>query len=116
MKKADIIILAFSAFIFLIIGIGIYKTLSMPLRQTKDFQSFYIEEGYVFDAEKMIDPPEEFSALLQIDQDMRMKVAEYMKEHNYKLRSGKQRFIRSNPTFKELIENCFWFEPINSHD
>ena len=61
----------------------------------------------------MVYPPEKYAPLLQIDINMRKRVAEYMRKNNYKLKSGKQEFIRNNPSFKELIEGGFQFEKIS---
>lgn len=86
----------------------IHKLSTIEVRDTKDYSQIYVQD--VFDYEMMINPPEEYSALLQIDSSMREKVAAYMKENDFKLSSGKQEFIRNNPTFEELIEAGFEFE------
>lgn len=86
----------------------IYKLSTIEVRDTKDYSQIYVKD--IFDYEMMINPPEEYSALLQIDSSMRGKVAAYMKENDFKLSLGKQEFIRNNPTFEELIEDGFKFE------
>lgn len=112
MKKSSAFVLLLSLATVLFFGIEVYKFLNTPIRQTKDYNSIYIEEWYEFTADDMISPPERFNALLQIDEELRAQVAKYMLDHNYKLKSGNQEFIRINPTFEELVENCFIFEVI----
>lgn len=90
----------------------LYKLSSIQVRGTKDYNEIYVKPTEVFDYSMMIEPPEEYSALYQIDLPMRKKVAEYMKEHSFKLRCGEQSFIRLDPTFDELINDCFKFEKI----
>lgn len=92
-----------------------YQMSTTIVRDTKDYSQIYVEENDVFDYKMMLNPPEKYSALNQIDTPMRQKVAKYMKENNYKLQSGKQIFIRINPTLKELIDDCFIFENTRGH-
>ncbi|MBR1970919.1 MAG: hypothetical protein IKA17_11265 [Clostridia bacterium] len=86
-----------------------YQLSTTRVRDTKDYSQIYVEENDVFDYKMMLNPPEKYSALNQIDTPMRQKVAKYMKENNYKLQCGKQIFIRIDPTFKELVDDCFVF-------
>lgn len=102
----------FLLIIMVIGGIVIYKLNNITIRQTKDYDVIYVGSEDIVDAKVMISPPEKYSQLLQIDENMRKKVANYMKENNLKLKSGKQEFIRNNPTFDELIKNGFEFEAI----
>lgn len=80
------------------------------VRTTKDYAVMYVDVEDIVDAEAMISPPEKYSQLLQIDLDMRKKVANYMEKNNLKLKSGKQRFVRIYPTLDELIDDGFEFE------
>lgn len=91
--------------------VGLIYWFSMPTRTTKDFAYIEIEEGYIFDYNDMLDPPEEYDMLLNIEQSLRDKVAEYMRENNYRLKCGKQKFIINRPTYKELLD-CFEFDVI----
>lgn len=110
MKILGIILIV--VFVVLVIVI-VYKLDNLTIRQTKDYAVMYVEVEDVIDGETMLSPPEKYSQLLQIDVNMRKKVSEYMEKNNYKLKSGKQEFIRNNPSFRELIEGGFQFEKIN---
>ena len=88
-----------------------YKLSSIQIRDTKDYSQIYVHG--IFDYEMMINPTEEYSALYQIDLSMRKEVAEYMKKNNYKLKSGKQEFVRIHPTIDELINDGFVFEKMS---
>ena len=81
-------------------------------RRIRDYAVIYVDEKDVIDADAMLKPPEKYLPLLQIDADTRKLVAEHMKMNNYKLKSGKQEFIKNNPTFKELVAENFKFEKI----
>ena len=79
----------------------------------------YVDEGDVVDCHSMLIPPEKYSHLLQIEVDTRMEVATYMMENNYKLKSGKQEFLRTDPALDDLIGGeygSFVFEEIQNND
>lgn len=82
----------------------------IEVRQTKDYAEMYVDETDILDGKAIVSPPEKYSQLLQIDVRMRKRVGEYMEKNRYKLKSGKQEFIRNNPSFAELIEDGFQFE------
>ena len=71
-----------------------------------------VEENDIVDCNMMMSPLDKYSQLLQISDEMRNKVSEYMRQNNLKLKSGKQEFIRNNPTFEELVNDGFIFEKI----
>ena len=87
-----------------------YQLGNIEVRQTKDYAEMYVDEVDVVDYSSIITPPEKYSQLLQIDLAVREELANYMKTNNYKLKSGKQEFIRNNPTLDELINDGFAFE------
>lgn len=97
-------------FCFVVLGIlvFVYALSTIQIRDTKDYSQIYVQG--TFDYKMMITPPEEYSALCQIDLSMRKQVADYMKKNNYKLKIGKQEFVRNNPTIDELINDGFVFE------
>lgn len=107
MYRIKYIIFAIIVFMFAIVIAVIYKLSTIEVRQTKDYAEIYVDEN------AMVYPPEKYAPLLQIDINMRKRVAEYMRKNNYKLKGGKQEFIRNNPSFKELIEDGFQFEKIS---
>lgn len=110
-----VVIIIFRIMLKLIFGflIMIAPIDDITIRQTKDFAIMYVEEDDVVDGDVMLYPPEKFSVLELIDIEMREKVSEYMKEHNYKLKDTTQRFIVNDPTFEELIVDGFEFEEID---
>lgn len=111
-KYIKITIIMFIFIVFVMILLTIYKLNNVTIRQTKDYATMYIEVEDLIDADAMISPPEKYSQLLQIDLEIRLSIAAYMKENNLKLKNGKQKFIRNNPTLKELVNDGFVFEKI----
>ena len=109
-----VIIIVIVGILGVVITTMLYELNTIQIRQTKDFAQINIDENDIVAADEMISPPDKYSQLLQIDLEMRVRVAEYMKQNNFKLKCGNQEFIRINPTFEELIgeEFGFKFEPI----
>ncbi|MEI3163411.1 MAG: hypothetical protein V8S74_08505 [Lachnospirales bacterium] len=113
MYRIKYIIFAIIVFMFAIVIAVIYQLSTIEIRQTKDYAEIYVDENDILDGNVMVYPPEKYAPLLQIDINMRKMVAEYMRKNSYKLKRGKQEFIRNNPSFKELIEDGFQFEKIS---
>lgn len=111
LKKIVRCILCVFSVIIMIALVFLYQLSMVEIRTDKDYNDIYVSG--IFDYQMMIAPPEEYSALYQIKLSMRKRVAKYMKDNNYKLKSGKQEFIRIDPTFEELIKECFKFEKIS---
>ncbi|MBQ6908123.1 MAG: hypothetical protein IJQ28_07075 [Clostridia bacterium] len=100
-----IVLIIFCFFIFL------NQLNKIQVRTTKDYSQIYIDD--IFDYNTVMNPPQKYEAINQIDLEMRKKLSVYMQENNYRLAFGEQEFIRINPSFKEL-KNCFRFEK-NEH-
>ena len=81
-------------------------------RRIKEYAVIYVDDKDILDANAMLSPPKKYSQLLLINLDTRKLVAEHMQMNHYKLKSGKQEFIKNNPTFKELVSENFEFEKI----
>ncbi|WP_173275731.1 hypothetical protein [Paenibacillus sp. NEAU-GSW1] len=56
---------------------------------TKDFSTVIVEENELVDYKYFLSPEGELNNL---DLDMRINIADYMKENNYKLAEGKHEF------------------------
>lgn len=110
MKLIVKILLSIVCFALVLCIIVFVDLATTRVRDTKDFSQIYVQD--FFDYNMMINPPDQYSALLQIELPMRKKVAEYMKQNNLKLKTGEQVFVRINPTYKELIKDGFKFEKI----
>lgn len=95
-----------------LLGVFFHQLNQITVRPTKAYAIMYVSGDDVIDYKAMMDPPEKYSQLMQINEEMREKVAEYMKCHNYKLKGGKQEFVRIHPSYEELIEHGFIFEKI----
>ena len=108
-KKGCIVPVVIIGIVVLYIFILGYQLCTTEIRQTKDYAEMFIEEGDMIDYSVILNPPEKYSQLLQIDTEIRKKLASHMKKNNYRLRCGKQEFIRNHPTIDELI-NDFVFE------
>lgn len=103
------------AFLVVAAGVLLYQLSQTKVRMTKDFAEMIVDDEDMIDHAAMIFPSAKYDQLLQIDYEMRKQVAGYMAENHLKLKSGKQVFIRINPSFEELVdngENGFQFEPI----
>ena len=111
MKKWHIVTLVIIGIAVLYIFILVYQLCTTEIRQTKDYAEMFIEEGDMIDCSAILNPPEKYSQLLQIDTGIRQKLASYMEKNNYRLKYGKQEFVRNHPTADELI-NDFVFEKI----
>lgn len=81
-------------------------------RRTRDYTVMVVDKNDIIDANAMLDPPEKYCQLLKIDLATRELVANHMRSKNYKLKAGKQIFVKNNPTFKELVFDNFKFEVI----
>ncbi len=112
MAKIKYMFFVLITILIILLIVSLYQIGNIQIRQTKDYAEMYVDPTDVIDSQALISPPENYSQLLQIDTDMRKKVAKHMEEHNYKLKSGKQVFVRNNPSFKELTEDGFVFEKI----
>lgn len=110
MKKIMVIFAVIIGIIAILLLTLFYQLGNIEVRQTKDYAEMYVDEVDVVDYSSIITPPEKYSQLLQIDLAVREELANYMKTNNYKLKSGKQEFIRNNPTLDELINDGFAFE------
>lgn len=110
MKKVFIILVVFLCIVGIVVIALLCQMDNIIIRQTKDYAEIYIDEGDTVDYLVIINPPDKYSQLLQIDMETREELAQYMKENNYKIKSGKHEFIRNNPTLNELISDGFLFE------
>lgn len=100
----------FSVGIYIIITASLYSYLdTIPILATKDFASIYVEENELVDYDIFLHPSEKFSSLNKIDLEIREKIADYMVDNNYKLKSGEHKFMWNNSSFEELIDD-FEFE------
>ena len=101
--------------ICIVIFIGVlmfYQLSQIQMRWSKDYATMYVDEEDIINAMAMVSPSEKYSALLLIDIEMRQQIANYMEKNNYKLKSGKQEFVKEDPSFEELINDDFQFEKI----
>ena len=101
--------------ICIVIFIGVlmfYQLSQIQMRWSKDYATMYVDEEDIINAMAMVSPSEKYSALLLIDIEMRQQIVNYMEKNNYKLKSGKQEFVKEDPSFEELINDDFQFEKI----
>lgn len=115
MSKNNVIIIAFSIIIVIILAItsyGIYSFLTAPVLSNKTETVICIDEGDVIDGAAMIDPPEKYSELLKIEESTRIELGNYMTENKYRLKSGTQEFY-CFLSFDEMIKyEIFKFMPL----
>ena len=76
---------------------------------------FVVSPGQIVDYRAFINPQESEStrALRQIPSDIRLKIAEYMKDNNLKLTEGHHYFNRVDGTYERYINEDFSFEELN---
>lgn len=113
MSKVKYIMIFVLVILIIVIGIMANQLSNITIRQTKDYAVIYVDPKDCVDFRMFLNPTEKYKALRQINSELRVKVAGYMKDNNLKLAAGKQEFVRNNPTFEELIENGFKFQQIN---
>ena len=85
-------IIGFMAIAIIILLFITYQFLSVPLILASDYSQIYVEETDVIDYNIMRNPSQKYSVLLQLSDDLRYEISEYMKTNNYKLRSGEHNF------------------------
>ena len=78
MKIFKRVLICIICFVVLGILMVVYELSTIQIRDTKDYSQIYVHG--TFDYKMMINPPEEYSALCQIDLSMRKQVADYMKK------------------------------------
>ena len=82
-------------------------------KRIKRYETFYVDEGDIIDCNAMMKPPKKYTVLMRISAVTRRQVAEHMQANHFKLKSGKQSFIKNNPTYEELVTAGFAFEKID---
>ena len=105
---AVLIILGISAVAFA--GYVWYWMGTTELVVAKDYADLVVEQNQTVDYKDFINPSGTTDTLKQIEPDVRLKIAEYMKENNPKLKDGKHHFNRVNGTYDKYINDEFKFE------
>ncbi len=105
---AVLIILGISAVAFA--GYVWYWMGTTELVVAKDYADLVVEQNQTVDYKDFINPSGTTDTLKQIEPDVRLKIAEYMKENNLKLKEGKHHFNRVNGTYDKYINDEFKFE------
>ena len=116
MKNAIRILLLIFILFFGFIIIMYFKLDSIKIRQTKDYNSIIVDNGELADYRVFVYCNGKYEALKQLGIERRAEVANYMYDNHLKLKEGLHDFIRINPTFEELIDDNFKFEPINGNE
>ena len=116
MNKNNVIIISFSIIVLfamvMIVGFQVYEFLTAPVLSDKTETVIYVDENDIIDSAAMIDPPEKYDKLLEIKEETRIELGNYMAENGYRLSSGEQRFF-SFLSFKEMLElDNFKFTPL----
>ena len=117
MPKSKIVLRVITA-ILIILGISAaafagyvwYWMGTTELVVAKDYADLVVEQNQTVDYKDFINPSGTTDTLKQIDPDIRLKIAEYMKENNLKLKEGKHHFNRVNGTYDKYINDEFKFE------
>lgn len=107
---AVLIILGISAVAFA--GYIWYWMCTTEVDMEKYYNNLVVEQNQTVDYKDFINPSGATDTLKQIDPDIRLKIAEYMKENNLKLKEGKHHFNRVNGTYDKYINDEFKFEKI----
>ena len=115
MRKKCIIIFALLTIFFMFVTLIFLSFLNIPVRQTKDYNSIFIDNNSIeANYEIFLFPPQEYSAIEQIEYSIRERIAHYMKINNLVLADGVQTFNRHNANYDELIRE-FDFEKISTN-
>lgn len=78
----------------------------------KTYVDFVVLLGEVIDYKDFIVINDRTSQLEQIDEDIRQKISNYMKDNNLKLKEGHHYFNRIDGTYDEYINDNFKFEKL----
>lgn len=111
-----IVIAAIILAIALFIGIFFHWANNVELKMVhKTHFDFVVSPGQIVDYRAFINPQESEStrALRQIPSDIRLRIAEYMKDNNLKLTEGHHYFNRVDGTYEGYINEDFSFEELN---
>lgn len=79
----------------------------------KTHVDFVVSPGQIVDYMDFLTLNEKTKQLEQIDEDIRYKISDYMKQNNLKLKEGHHYFNRIDGTYDEYINKDFKFERIN---
>ncbi|MFC4775743.1 hypothetical protein ACFO9Q_02995 [Paenibacillus sp. GCM10023252] len=91
----------------------IYWSKHTELEMTKQYGTIVVERTELVDYKVFLNPVGNFTALNQINSITRRKIAEYMKENNYKLVEGTHMFNITIDNFEIYISKDFKFERID---
>ncbi len=98
-------------------GVLFYMLSQVPVRAVKDYATIEITPNDTADYMVFLHPSGKYRRLLELDDDVRYQIAEYMKENNLVLQVGEQEFCALlDATFEELINQDFKFEKKQGHD
>ena len=78
----------------------------------KTHVDFVVSPGQIVDYMDFLTLNEKTEQLEQIDEDIRHKISDYMKQNNLKLKEGHHYFNRVDGTYDEYINENFKFERI----
>ena len=92
-------------------GVLFYMLSQVPVRAVKDYATIEITPDDTADYMVFLHPSGKYRRLLELDDDVRYQIADYMKENNLVLQVGEQEFCALlDATFEELVTECFKFE------
>ena len=80
MKVFKIIVCIVIVLVITILCFMFHQLSNIQIRQTKDYAIMVVEEDDIIDCDMTLSPPDKYSQLLQISDEMRKEVSEYMKK------------------------------------
>ena len=95
------------------ISMVIYWFNTAEIKVEKQYNAITIGNRDVATYNVFVNPVGKYEVLKQIDESIRLQIAEYMSKHQLKLTEGTHEFNRTNGTFDELVNENFRFEELN---
>ena len=110
------IILILLALVIITVGVFCYMLSQVPIRAVKHYATIEVMQEDVADYTVFLYPYGKYKRFLELDDDVRYQIAEYMKENDLVLQVGEQTFCAlRDATFEELTTQDFKFEKRQEH-
>jgi len=110
------IILILLALVIITVGVFCYMLSQVPIRAVKHYVTVEVMQEECADYTVFLYPSGKYKYLLRLDDKVRYRIAEYMKENNLVLKTGEQTFCAiGDATFEELTTQDFKFEKRQEH-
>jgi len=119
MDKNRVRKIIFSCILLLIIVVSIFaiRTIhqisQLDIKFSKQYAAITVTEYQIVDYNDFKHPHGNSSVLKEIDEKIRLRISEFMKKNNLKIKPGEYEFNRVNSSYEEILLQSFIFEKNN---